>query len=63
MRESDEPSLQMLLRRSMKFDPSLPDVARQVLARLEGQVEYTEREPGGLSTLLGRKSQTMTYVI
>ena len=32
----------------MKFDPPLPDAARQTLARFGSQIEYTEREPNGI---------------
>lgn len=35
----------------MKFDPPLPDAARQMLARFGSQVEYTENEPNGLINL------------
>ena len=35
----------------MKFDPPLPDAARQMLARFGSQIEYTEREPNGIVNL------------
>jgi hypothetical protein len=35
----------------MNFDSSLPDAARQMLARFGSQIEYTEYEPNGVVNL------------
>ena len=36
----------------MNFNLPLPDAARQTLARLGTQIEYTEREPDGIVNLV-----------
>ena len=35
----------------MSYDRPIPDTARQTLARLGAQIEYTEREPDGIVNL------------